>query len=155
MKRLTTLLLLLCALATMRAQTDSIPQHLSFFGIPIEGNITNFTTAMQPRYKLQKKKGDEQYYIYKGSVCGHEMYLKAEYSRKSRTVYRITVTPQFIDQNAFLDSLRVHYGEPDDTDKGYRWSSAEGEIFLYTRQGYDPVLIYLDREGVAAYQKEK
>ncbi len=155
MKRLTALLALLCAITAVRAQEDTIPQHLNFFGVPIEGNITNFTASMQPRYKLQKKKGDEGYYIYRGPVCGHEMYLKAEYSRKSRTVYKVTVTPQFIDQNAFLDSLTVRYGEPEATDKGYRWLSAAGEILLYTPQGYDPVLIYLDREGVASYREEQ
>ncbi len=130
-------------------------QHLEFFGIPIQGNITDFTQAMQPRYRLQKKKGDEGYYIYKGPVCGHDMYLKAEYTRKSRTVYKVTVTPQYIDANAFLDSLTVMFGEPTRIEKGYRWVYPEGEIILYMVQGFDPVLIYLDLAGAIALKEEK
>lgn len=124
-------------------------------GVPIEGNITQFTKQMQPRYKLQKRVGGENYYIYKGPVCGHEMYLKADYSRKTRTVYKVTVTPKFIDQNAFLDSLTVRYGESERTEKGYRWAFEPGEIFLYTPEGYDPVLIYIDRQGTMVMREEK
>ncbi len=155
MKKTLTIIMLLCLWIGARAQQDSLAQHILFFGIPMEGNITQFTQNMQPRYKLQKKKGDEWYYIYKGPVCGHEMYLRADYSRKSRTVYKVTVTPQFIDANALLDSMTVRYGEPMDAGSCYRWSFPVGEVLLTKPEGYDPVLIYLDSEGVAAFRNEQ
>ncbi|MCD7720619.1 MAG: hypothetical protein LUI09_00135 [Prevotellaceae bacterium] len=162
-KRLSLLATVLCLAAGAFAQEEATaPQeeattdeHLAFFGIPIQGNITDFTSSLQPRYRLQKKKGDENYYIYKGPVCGHDMYLKADYSRKSRTVYKVTVTPQYIDANAFLDSLTVMLGEPEEMEKGYRWTYPAGEILLYVAQGFDPVLIYLDLQGALAFKKEQ
>ncbi len=157
MKRLTAVIAFLCLCLGASAQEDSISaqEHLDFFGVPIEGNITQFTANLQPRFRLQKKKGDENYYIYKGPVCGHDMYLKAEYSRKSRTVYKVTVTPQYIDALAFLDSLTVMYGSPEEMEKGYRWMFPAGEVILYMVQGFDPVLIYLDLQGAVAFKEEK
>ncbi len=147
-------------LATMGQEQDEAAdsasaQHIEFMGVPIQGNITEFTKALQPRYRLQKKKGDEDYYIFKGPICGHDMYFRADYTRKSRTVYKVTVTPQYIDANAFLDSLTVRFGQPEDTGKGYRWTYPVGEILLYTPEGFDPVLIYLDVQGVLALKEEK
>lgn len=124
-------------------------------GIPMEGNINDFTDRMRQRYPLQKKVGGERYYIYKGTVCGHDSYLKAEYSRKSRTVYKITVTPKNIDQNAYVDSLNARYGEGVRIEKGYRWNAPGGTVLLYMLEGYDPVLMLFDEQGVAAFRKEQ
>ncbi len=124
-------------------------------GIPIEGTINDFTDAMRPRFPLQKRVGDERYYIFKGTVYGHILYLKAEYTRKSRTVYRVTVEPKHIDQNALIDSLVVDYGTPEEITGGYRWTMNEGDVLLYTPEGYDPVLMYFDREGLLKYKEEK
>ena len=121
----------------------------------MEGNITDFTASIRARYPLQKRVGGDRYYIYKGPVYGHNCYLKAEYSRKSKTVYRITVTPQHIDQNAMLDSLKFHYGEPEEVKGGYAWARPEGYIYFSIPEGYDPVLTYLDKEGVARFKEEK
>lgn len=130
-------------------------QHLDFMGVPIEGNITDFTAKMRPRYPLKKKVGGEYYYIYYGPVFGHNCYLKAEYSRKTRTVYKVTVTPQFIDQNALADSLSVHYGLPEEAASGYKWNRPGGLVYLYLPEGYDPVLMYLDADGAERFKREK
>ncbi len=137
------------------AQEEGPAAHLDFFGVPIEGNITEFTKNMQPRYKLQKKVGDDGYYIYRGPVCGHELMMKADYTRKSRTVYRVTVEAKALDVNAFRDSLAVRYGEPAETANGCQWTREGGMIFLNTPQGYDPTLVYLDQAGVIALREEK
>lgn len=149
MKRLLSLALFISMSVTSWAQ------HLDFLGTPIEGNITDFTAKMRPRFPLQKRVGDERYYIYHGPVFGHNCYLKAEYSRKSRTVYKVTVTPKNIDQNALVDSLQLHYGQPEEMQGGYRWNREGGVVFLYMPQGYDPFLIYLDAQGVERFREEK
>ena len=130
-------------------------QHLDFLGYPMEGNITDFTAKIRQRFPLQKRVGGDRYYIYQGSVFGINSYLKAEYTRKSKTVYKITVTPKNIDQNALLDSLVAHYQEPIEVQGGYRWNREGGTVFLYTPQGYDPVLMYFDEAGVATFREEK
>ncbi len=155
MKRLLYYFALMLLSPTAMAQEDTTQVHLCFMDISIQGNITDFTEAMRPRYKLQKKVGDENYYIYRGPFYGHEVYMKAEYTRKSRTVYRVTVTPKHIDQNALLDSLVVHHGTPQETRAGYGWSTAEGIIMLQMPQGYDPIVMYIDRKGAAVFQEEK
>ena len=130
-------------------------EHLKFQGVPIEGNINQFTDNMQPRYKLKKKQGGEQRYIYEGPVYGYNCYLEASYSRKSRTVYKVMVTPKSINQSAWLDSLSTHYGEPIETDRGLLWAPDGGKILFYTPEGYDPVLIYLDSQGLQRFSEEK
>lgn len=130
-------------------------QHLDFMGVPMGGTIADFTEQVRQRYPLQRKVGGERYYIYMGPVFGHNTYLKAEYSRKTKTVYKITVTPKSIDQTAYVDSLMAHYGEPIEVSNGYRWNQPGGTILLYTPQGYDPVLFYIDEEGVAKFKEEK
>ncbi len=146
-----------CPLHTVHcfAQADSTQQHLVFMDVPIQGNIADFTQAMLPDYKLQKRVADDKYYIYRGPYYGHEVYMKAEYTRKSRTVYRITVTPQSIDQNALLDSLTAHHGTPQPTKAGYGWSTPQGIIMLQLPQGYDPIIMYIDRQGAAVLKEEK
>ncbi len=130
-------------------------QHLDFMGYPMQGSITDFTEAIRQRFPLQKKVGGDYYYIFRGSVYGHDSYFKVEYTRKSRTVYKITVTPKQIDQNALVDSLVCHYGNALEVQGGYRWNRPGGTIFLYTPEGYDPVLMYFDEQGVKQFRENK
>ena len=145
----------LLLLSMLMLTTAAWAQHLDFMGYPIEGNITDFTAQVRQRFPVQKRVGGDRYYIYQGTVFGHNTYLKAEYSRKSRTVYKITVTPKQIDENAFLDSHFAHYGEALEVQGGYRWNRPGGTVFLYTPEGYDPVLMYFDEQGVATFRKEQ
>lgn len=129
-------------------------QNLKFMDYPMGVSIYDFTEQVKQRYPLQKKVGGDYYYIFKGNVYGHDSYFKAEYSRKTKTVYKITVTPKQIDANALADSLVAHYGEALEVQSGYRWNIEGGTILLYLPEGYDPVLIYLDEQGVATFRKE-
>ncbi len=140
---------------TLMMSVASWAQHLDFMGFPIEGTIEDFTERIRQRYPLKRKMGGDQYYIYQGTVCGHISYLKAEYSRKTKTVYKITVQPQHIDENAYVDSLVARYGRAEEIQGGYRWIKPGGEIFLYLPQGYDPVLMYFDVKGFEKYKAEK
>ncbi len=155
MKKTFALIATLCLSLSAMAQQDSLAQHIQFFGIPVQGNITDFTQSLLPRYRLQKKRGQDWYYIYKGPVCGHEMYLRADYSQKSRTVYKVTVTPQHLDKEALLDSMTMRFGEPIRESKYFVWSYPVGTILLTRPEGYDPEIIFLDNEGVAAFRNEQ
>ena len=85
--------ILLFACSALMAVGIRAQQHLDFMGYPMQGSITDFTEAIRQRFPLQKKVGGDYYYIFRGSVYGHDSYFKVEYTRKSRTVYKITVTP--------------------------------------------------------------
>ena len=148
--------LFLIPLSVVKAQVaDSVAVGLSFMGHPMGQTIAEFTEAIRARYPLQRKVGGDHYYIYRGSVYGHDMYFKAEYTRKSRTVYKITVTPKQVEESELLDSLMAHYGTPTEVKDGYRWDEKAGTVFLYTPGGYDPVLFYFDTAGVARFREEK
>ncbi|MCF0198931.1 MAG: hypothetical protein HUK02_06355 [Bacteroidaceae bacterium] len=137
------------------AAQDSTQVHLEFMGHPICGTITQFADAVRQRYPLQRRVGGDNYYIFRGTVFGHIHYLKAEYSRKNRTVFKITVETKNIDENALLDSLVTHFGTPAETGNGYAWSPPGGAVYLITPQGYDPMLVFIDRQGAAAYKEER
>ena len=129
-------------------------QHLDFMGFPMGSSIADFTVQIRQRYPMQRKVGGDQYYIYMGPIFGHNTYFKAEYTKKTKTVYKITVTPKNVDQTALLDSLVAHYGEPLEIENGYRWNREGGVVLFYTPQGYDPVLFYIDEEGTAVFRSE-
>ncbi len=147
--------ILLFAFAVLMSVGTYAQQHLSFLGHPMGITIEDFTSDIRQRFPLQKKVGGDRYYIFKGNVYGHDCYFKAEYTRKTRTVYKITVTPKQVEQNALIDSLVAHHGEALDVQGGYRWNVSGGTIFLYTPEGYDPVLMYFDERGVAMFREEK
>lgn len=129
-------------------------QHLKFFDVPIEGDINHFTDNMKPKYKLKKRISGE-YNIYYGSVCGHNFYMQANYTRKSNTVYMVKVQTQHIEPLIFLDSLQNHFGEAEETANGYRWIKPEGMIMYLLPEGYDPILQFIDAEGLKAYKEEQ
>lgn len=162
MKPIITIILLSLFTLQMRAQANvqettkpEAPQHLDFFGVSISGTIDDFSKAMQPRFTLKKKNGGEDHYIFHGAVFGHDMYIQAYYTRKSRTPFRVVVSPKHIDLLAWQDSLVSKYGEPQATEQGLLWQRPEGIILYYTPEGYDTALIYLDNLGNAAFREEK
>lgn len=140
----------------MQAQTkDVTPTHLDFMGVPIGGSIDEFNDRIQPRFRLKKRVAGENQYIYEGPMFGYNTYIQVNFTRKSRTVYRVLVTPKGINQMAWEDSLHVRYGEPENTRQGQLWQRPEGMILYYTPEGYDSALIYLDALGNNAFKEEK
>ena len=138
------------------ASTKAATEHILFEGIEVKGDIYEFAAVMQKnRFTLSKRLGNEYAYIFKGTVCGQSCYVQASYSKHSRTVYRIMVQPKNVDLNAYLDSLRVRYGEPyDETERGYEWMLTNGAVMFFTPEGYDPTLVIMDAIGVAAFKEE-
>ena len=94
-------------------------------------------------------------YLFEGPMYGHNVYVQAYYTRKSRTPYRVVVSPKNIDLIAWQDSLVNTYGEGTQTEQGLLWQKPEGIILYYAPEGYDTALIYLDSQGNNAFREEK
>ncbi len=131
-------------------------EHILFEGLEVKGDIYDFSAAIQKRgFTLSKRLGNENAYIFKGTVCGQSCYVQASYTKHSRTVYRLMVQPKHVDLNSYLDSLRVRYGQVfDETERGYQWMLPNGAVMFFTPEGYDPTLVVMDAIGVAAYKEE-
>lgn len=138
------------------ASTPAYTEHILFEGIEVKGDIYEFSAVMQKNgFTLSKRLGNENAFIFKGTVCGQSCYIQASYTKHTRTVYRMMVQPKHVDLNIYLDSLRARYGEPyDETERGYEWMLPNGAVMLITPDGYDPTLVIMDAIGVAAYKEE-
>ncbi len=157
MKKLLCLCLFACLSVSINAQvaTKEKSSHLSFLGIPIEGSIDDFSAKMQPRFTLKKKVGAENHFIFEGAMYGHNMLLQVYYTKKTRTTYRVVVSPKHINMEEFQDSLKHDFGTPNVTEQGLLWQKDEGIILHYTPEGYDTALIFLDAQGNQVFTKEK
>ena len=157
MKTLLLSLLMFLSVTPMSAQKDTTAvAHILFEGVEVKGDIYDFSDALQKRgFVLKKRIGNEQQFIFQGSVCGHSSYVQVSYTKHSRTVYRVMVQPKHISQNDYLDSLQVRYGEVfDETERGYQWMLPTGAVMFFTPDGYDPTLVVMDATGVAAFKEE-
>ncbi len=169
MKRLFFAALFACCTLCLTAQStatdtlavDSMPTalltpHILFEGVELKGDIYDFSAAMQKRgFSLSKRLGNDNAYIFQGTVCGHTCYTQVSYTRHSRTVYKIMVQPKHVDLNVYLDSICARYGQVyDQTERGYQWMLPNGAVMLFTPDGYDPTLVVMDAEGVAAFKEE-
>lgn len=140
-------------LATLAGQA----QHIVFDGLQVTGSVADFTEQMRVHgFKLQKKVTDDKYYIYKGTYNGHSSYVRADYTPKTKTVYKVQVTPQHVSTVDYIDSLTVKYGKEYVSDeRGYQWTSAEGGVFFVTPEGKDPILIIMDAQGAQVFKEER
>ena len=136
--------------------TAATTEHILFEGIEVKGDIYEFSKTLQKRgFTLSKRLGNENAFIFKGTVCGNSCYVQVSYTKHSRTVYRLMAQPKHIDQNVYLDSLCARYGEVfDETERGYQWMLPNGAVMFFTPAGYDSTLIVMDAIGVAAYKEE-
>lgn len=148
-------LMALLGMSAKAQEQDDAKQHLDFFGVSIEGTIDSISNHLQPTFRLKKKNGAENNYIFEGPMFGHNVYVQAYYSRKSRTAYRMVVTPGNVSQEVWKDSLVQKYGDPAVTEQGLLWQRPGGMILYYAPEGYGSVVIYLDAKGNEAYIKEK
>lgn len=130
-------------------------KHLQFQGVSMEGTIDDFTERLKPRFQLKRKMGSDRQWIYYGFIFGKETYFQVDYTKKSRTVYRVTIMPKHIDEQTWIDSLNYAYGASVDTEMGILWKRPEGTILFRTLEGYDPALILLDKVGQSVLKEEK
>lgn len=142
--------------ADSTANKATATEHIIFEGIEVKGDIYEFAATMQKRgFQLSKRVGNENMYIFKGTVCGQSCYVQASYTKHTRTVYRLMVQPKHVDINVYLDSLQARYGQyTDETERGYQWMLPGGAVMFITPEGYDPTLVVMDAIGVAAYKDE-
>lgn len=140
----------------IQAQDEKVVKpHLDFLGVSIQGSIDDFIERMQPRFRVKKKVAGENQVIFEGPMFGYHVYAQASYTRKTRTVYRVLVTPKNINEVAWQDSINANYGEYVDTPQGQLYQPGGGMILYYAPEGYDSALIYLDYAGNEAFKEEK
>lgn len=157
MKRIFFLFLILLAAFHAGAQQagSQQPTHLSFLDVEISGNIKDFAERMKAHYRLTKRLRDNYCYIFEGTLFGYSVPIQAYYTPRSQTTYKLMVSPKAVDENAWTDSLTARYGQPIDSERGLLWERPGGIILYYRPEGYNPVLLWLDGEGQAAYSKER
>lgn len=148
--------------AQQPASADSVletsaPAHILFEGVEVKGDIYDFAKALEDRgFQLKTRKGDSNYYIFKGSVCGNNCYFKVMYSKKTHTVASIVVEPKSVNINYFVDSLSVRYGACSGFDgEKYVWNLPNGGVMFRTPEGYDPILVVMDAEGAVRNKEER
>jgi len=137
-------------------QAENAPAHILFEGIEVKGDIFDFSKALQSKgYKLQRRDANARNYVFKGTVCGVSTQFQVSFTRHSKTVYRIMAQLKNIPLDVLLDTLNTRYGEPYDvTTRGYQWQVPAGGVMLGTPDGYDPTLVVMDAQGVAAFKEE-
>lgn len=141
--------------AQQEQQADT-PKHIMFEGLELKGDIYDFAEALQHRgYKLEKRMGNQQYFLFKGMVAGRSCYFQVSYTKKSRTVWRIVAQISHSENVSFVDSVSTRYGEVfDSNERGYQWMQPTGSVMFMTPQQGDPSLIIVDAEGYLTYKEE-
>lgn len=142
--------------AETSASSDSTG-HILFEGVEVKGDIYSFYKILEKRKcKLTSRLRDANQYAMRGFVAGNECDFLISYTRNTRTVYRIMVRPKHVSVPAYLDSLKVRYGEPYDfEDETYKWMLPTGMVMFKTPDGYDPTLVIIDAIGFKAYKEEE
>lgn len=132
-------------------------EHILFEGIEVKGDIYDFFKELERHgFKLIKRMADTGQYAMRGTIAGNTCDFLISYSHSSKTVYRIMARPKRVNISAYLDSLKVRYGEPYDyEDETYKWMLPNGMVMFKTPEGYDPTLLILDALGVKAYREEE
>lgn len=143
--------------APTAADTAAAQPHILFEGVPVQGDIYEFYKVLERRgFKLLKRISGSDQYAMKGTVAGNTCEMLISYSHQTRTVYRIMARPKHVNTVAYLDSLKVRYGEPYDVDGDtYKWMLPNGMVMFKAPDSYDPTLVVLDALGVKAYREEE
>lgn len=141
------------------ADTTAKPatEHILFEGVEVKGDIYTFYRELEHHgFKLIKRLADTEQYAMRGKIAGNTCDFLISYSHETRTVYRIMARPKRVNIPAYLDSLKVRYGEPYDfEDETYKWMTPNGMVMFKTPDDYDPTLLILDALGVKAYKEEE
>lgn len=131
-------------------------QHMLFEGLEMKGDIYEFSDSLRHRgYKLEKRMGNQQYFLFHGMIAGRSCYFQVSYTKKTRTVWRIIAQVSHAETVSFVDSVSVRYGEVyDSNERGYQWMQPSGSaMFMIPEQG-DPSLIIVDADGYLLYREE-
>ena len=136
---------------------QAFTEHILFEGIEVKGDIYTFQHELEHHgFKLIKRMADAEQFAMRGTIAGCTCDFVISYSHETRTVYRIMARPKRVNIPAYLDSLKVRYGEPYDyEDETYKWLLPNGMVMFKTPASYDPTLLLLDALGVKAYKEEE
>ena len=138
------------------AQDTVAPDHLAFEGIEMQGDIYDFSKTLQKQgYKQRQRDLNQLFFIFKGNVLGHPEQFRVNFTKKTKTVWRIMAQPHNVPVDVLVDSLTARYGEPyEAVATSYKWMLPAGFIQLEAREGYDPNLVFIDGKGATAYKDE-
>lgn len=97
-------LLLTTLLCYMPVLSYGQTKHLTIMGVPITGNITNFQQRLVAKnYRVDTKSNRELpvgQREFKGRFSGHECSLRAYYFPDDKTVYKVRVSIDFINESS-------------------------------------------------------
>lgn len=143
--------------AEEEVQAPATPKHVLFEGVEMKGDIFEFSNALQKAgFDLKKRDANDRSYVFSGNVLGTPTVFKVNFTRETRTVYRIMAQLKNVPLDEILKELNSRYGEPYNvTERGYQWQQEFGAIMLGTPEGYDPTLVVMDAEGVGRYKEEE
>ena len=155
MKKLLLVLTLVLACQAVKAQ-DAPAQHLLFEGVEMKGDIYDFSKVLQKQGYNQKQRDLNQlFFVFKGNLLGHPELFRVNFSKKTKTVWRIMAQPHNVPLDELVDSLTARYGEPYEAiSTSFKWQLPVGFILLEAHEGYDPNLVFMDAAGVAAFKDE-
>ncbi|MBR4533855.1 MAG: hypothetical protein IKO85_04850 [Bacteroidaceae bacterium] len=156
MKKLFLTFLMVLAAPFLMAQEPQAPEHLMFEGVPVQGDIYDFSKALQKQgYKQQQRDLNQLFFVFKGNLLGHPQQFRVNFTKKTKTVWRIMAQPHNVPLDELVDSLTSRYGEPyEAVGTSFKWQLPVGFIMLEQHEGYDPNIVFMDAVGVAAYRDE-
>lgn len=156
MKKLFLAFMFVLAAQVVTAQGEAPTQHLMFEGVEMKGDIYEFSKVLQKHGYQQKQRDLNQLsFVFKGNFLGHSQQFRVNFSKKTKTVWRIMVQPHNVPLDEIVDSLTARYGEPYDAiSTSFKWQLPVGYILLEAHEGYDPNIVFMDAAGVAAYKDE-
>ena len=155
MKKLLLLLMLVLGSQAVNAQDESA-KHLLFEGVEMKGDIYDFSKVLQKQgYKQRQRDLNQLFFVFKGNLLGHPEQFRVNFSKKTKTVWRIMAQPHNVPLDELVDSLTARYGEPYEAiSTSFKWQLPVGFILLEAHEGYDPNLVFMDAAGVAAFKEE-
>jgi hypothetical protein len=156
MKKLLLTFLFALAAQFLPAQESAPDTHLLFEGVEMKGDIYDFSKILQKQgFKQQQRDLNQLFFVFKGNVLGHPEQFKVNFSKKTKTVWRILVQPHNVPLDELVDSLKARYGEPYEAlVTSYKWMISTGFIQLMVPEGYDPTLVFIDGLGATAFKEE-
>ena len=93
------------------AQDSVSVSHLLFENIEMKGDIYDFSKVLQKQgFKQQQRDLNQLFFVFKGTVLGHSEQFKVNFSKKTKTVWRIMVQPHNVPLDEIVDSLTALSG---------------------------------------------
>lgn len=140
-------------------------KHLTVLGIPITGNIATFQKKLAAKnYRLDPKSNKELpvgQRAFKGRFSGHECSLRAYYFPDDKTVYKVRVSVDFLNEsnadNAYKEIKRNLLRKYKNSDTKTKRTDGHESLHLLVIDDEDEMLGFIDLivfEGDDTYESE-